>query len=141
MKTLAASLSLLALAAAVTTMSGCGQPYYAPAMDPHAAPIVPQAVNYRPGFGWVQSVILTPAMSSVRGGTATGASAHPAGTSATDKPEPPVGVPSSSAGRLNRLAIKMDAGGDIQYIDTDSNEFKQGTRVELTPDRMIRKVQ
>ena len=129
MKTLATSLSLLALAAAVATMSGCGQPYYAPAMDPHAAPIVPQAVNYRPGFGWVQSVVLTPAMSSVRGGTAT------------DRPEPPVGVPGSSAGRLNRLAIKMDVGGDIQYIDTDSNEFKQGMRVELTPDRMIRKVQ
>ena len=31
--------------------------------------------------------------------------------------------------------------GDIQYVDTDSNEFKQGMRVELTPDRMIRKVQ
>src|SRR5205807_9632814 len=107
MKPLAASLSLLAVAA----LAGCGQPYYAPAMDPHAAPIVPQATTYRPGFGWVQSVMLTPAMSSVSGGTATGASGHPAGTSATDKPEPPVGTPSSSAGRLNRLAIKMDAGG------------------------------
>ena len=88
----------------------------------------------------MQSVLLTPAMASVSGGTATGASAHPAGTSATDRPEPRVGVPSSSAGRLNRLAIKMDSG-EVQYVDTDSNEFKQGTRVELTPDRMIRKVQ
>ena len=137
MKTLSASLSLLVVAA----LSGCGAPAYAPAQDERAAPIVPQAVSYRPGFGWVQSVMLTPAMSSVSGGTATGASAHPAGTSATKNPEPPVGTPSSSAGRLNRLAIKMDAGGDMQYIDTDSNEFKQGTRVELTPDRMIRKVQ
>ena len=136
MKTLAASLSLLAVA----TLAGCGAPYYAPAMDERGAPIVPQATTYRPGFGWVQSVMLTPAMSSVTGGTATGASAHPAGTASTDRPEPRVGVPSSSAGRLNRLAIKMDAG-DIQYIDTDSNEFKEGTRVELTPDRMIRKVQ
>ena len=136
MKTLAASLSLLAVAA----LAGCGQPYYAPAMDPHAAPIVPQATTYRPGFGSVQSVMLTPAMSSAGGGTATGASGHPAGTSATDKPEPPVGTPSSSAGRLNRLAIRMDAGGGLQYIDTDSNEFQKGTRVELTPDRMIRKV-
>ena len=125
MKTLAASLSLVVVAA----LSGCGAPAYAPAQNERAAPIVPQAVSYRPGFGWVQSVMLTPAMSSVSGGTATGASGDPAGT------------PSSSAGRLNRLAIKMDAGGDIQYVDTDSNEFKQGTRVELTPDRMIRKVQ
>ena len=136
MKRLAIPLSILAVA----TVAACGQPYYAPAMDPHAAPIVPQAATYRPGFGWVDSVMLTPAMSSASGGTATGASAHPAGTSATDKPEPRVGTPSSSAGRLNRLAIRMDSGG-IQYIDTDSNEFPKGTRVELTNDRMIRKVQ
>src|SRR5438309_7098540 len=135
MKRLAIPLSILAVA-----LAGCGSPAYAPAMDPHAAPIVPQAMSYRPGFGTVQSVLLTPAMSSASGGTATGASAHPAGTSATDRPEPRVGVPSSSAGRLNRLAIKMDSG-EVQYVDTDSNEFKQGTRVELTPDRMIRKVQ
>jgi hypothetical protein len=138
MKTLAVSFSILAVAA----LAGCGAPYYAPAQNERAAPIVPQAVSYRPGFGWVQSVVLTPSpMGSASGGTATGASAHPAGTAATDRPEPRVGVPSSSAGRLNRLAIRMDAGGDIQYVDTDSNEFKQGMRVELTPDRMIRKVQ
>jgi len=138
MKRLAIPLSFLAVAA----VAACGAPYYAPAQDERAAPIVPQATTYRPGFGWVQSVVLTPSpMGSATGGTATGASAHPAGTSATDRPEPPVGTASNSAGRLNRLAIKMDAGGDIQYVDTDSNEFKPGTRVELTPDRMIRKVQ
>jgi hypothetical protein len=138
MKTIAASLSVLAVAA----LAGCGAPYYAPAQNERAAPIVPQAVSYRPGFGWVQSVGTSPSpMGGATGGTATGASGHPAGTSATDRPYPPVGSQSSAAGRLNRLAIKMDAGGDIQYVDTDSNEFQKGMRVELTPDRMIRKVQ
>jgi hypothetical protein len=56
------------------------------------------------------------------------------------RPEPPVGVPSSSSGRLVRLAIKMDSGGDLQYIDTDSSQFTKGTRVELTPDGMIKKL-
>ena len=72
--------------------------------------------------------------------SATGASGHVAGTSGTDRPEPPVGVPSSSGGRLVRLAIKMDAGGDLQYVDTDSDQFPKGTRVELTSNGMIRKL-
>ena len=137
MKTLVVSFSLVAVAA----LAGCAAPYYAPAQNERAAPIAPQAVNYRPGFGWVQSVVTSPSpMGGARGGTATGASAHPAGTAATDRPYPPVGSQSSSAGRVNRLAIKMDSG-EIQYVDTDTNEFKQGDRVELTSDRMIRKVQ
>ena len=74
------------------------------------------------------------------GGTATGASGHVAGTSGTERPEPPVGTPSSSSGRLVRLAIKMDAGGDVQYVDTDSSEFQKGMRVELTSDGMIKKL-
>ena len=111
------------------------------AVEAHAAPIVPQTAAYRAGTGVVQRVVLAPGpISSVSGGTATGASGHAAGTSATRQPEPPVGVPSNAAGRLTRLAIKMDAGGDLQYVDTDSAEFKEGTRVELTPDRMIRKL-
>jgi hypothetical protein len=126
MKTLVVSFSLLTVAA----LAGCAAPYYAPAQNERAAAIVPQAVNYRPGFGWVQSVVTSPSpIGSATGGTAT------------DRPYPPVGSQSSVAGRLNRLAIKMDAGGDIQYVDTDSNEFQHGTRVELTPDHMIRKVQ
>ena len=120
MKMLAASLSILAVAA----VTGCGSTR--PALD-HAAPIVPQNVSYRSGTGVVDNVLFTPApISSASGGTATGASGHPAGTSATD--------------RLVRLAIKMDSGGDIQYIDTDTNEFKKGDRVELTADHLIRKL-
>jgi hypothetical protein len=115
MKALAIALSILAVA----SVAACSAPFYAPAMDERGAPIASQPVNYRSGFGWVQSVATSPSpMGGATGGTATG-----------------------SAGRLNRLAIKMDAGGDIQYVDTDSNEFQKGARVELTPDRMIRKVQ
>ena len=135
MKRFAIPLSMLA----VLAVAACSEPAYRPAMDPHAAPIVPQASGYQPGTGLVVDRIVAPApMGASTGGTATGASGHPAGTSATDRPEPPVGQPSNSAGRLNRLAIRMD-NGVIQYLDTDSNEFQPGMRVELTPDRMIRK--
>jgi hypothetical protein len=135
MKTLAASLSILAVAA----VAACGAPYYAPAQNERGAPIVPQTTGYQPGTGLVVSKSAAPApMGGATGGTATGASAHPAGTSATDRPEPRVGEQSNSAGRLVRLAVRMDSG-EIQYVDTDSNEFQPGMRVELTPDRMIRR--
>jgi len=138
MKTLAIPLSILAAATLVACSSN---PAPAPSTISSAAPIVPQKVAYRPGTGVVENMLLTPGpISSVSGGTATGASGHAAGTSGTDRPEPPVGVPSSSSGRLVRLAIKMDAGGDLQYVDTDSSQFIKGTRVELTPDRMIKKL-
>ena len=138
MKTLAIPLSILAAA----TLAACSSnPAPAPSTISSAAPIVPQKVAYRPGTGVVQNVVLAPApISSVSGGTATGASGHVASTSANERPEPPVGVPSSSSGRLVRLAIKMDAGGDVQYVDTDSSQFTKGTRVELTPDHLIKKL-
>jgi outer membrane lipoprotein SlyB len=134
MKRIAIPVSILALAALGACSNTPNQSIAA-----HTAPIVPQNVAYRTGFGTVDSVVIAPSpMGASRGGTATGASSHPAGTSATDRPEPRVGTPSSSAGRLNRLTIRMD-DGSTQYIDTDSNEFPKGTRVELTPDRLIRK--
>jgi len=125
---------------AVASAAACSQPTVRPALD-QSAPIVPQAVSYRAGTGVIENVLLTPGpISGAAGGTATGASAHPAGTSATDRPNPPVGAQSNYAGRLNRLAIRMDSDHQIQYIDTDTNEFKKGDRIELTPDRMIRRV-
>jgi outer membrane lipoprotein SlyB len=138
MKRLAIPLSILAAATLVACSSNRSP---APSTISSAAPIVPQKVTYRPGTGVVQNVLLAPApISAVSGGTATGASGHVAGPSSTVRPEPPVGVPSSSSGRLVRLAIKMDSGGDLQYIDTDSSQFTKGTRVELTPDGMIKKL-
>ena len=138
MKTLAIPLSILAAATLVACSSN---PAPEPSTISSAAPIVPQKVAYRPGTGVVENVVLTPGpISAISGGTATGASGHVAGPSSTNQPEPQVGVPSSSSGRLVRLAVKMDAGGDIQYVDTDSSQFTKGTRVELTPDRLIKKL-
>ena len=131
----------LSILAAATLVACSSNPSPAPSTISSAAPIVTQQAAYRPGTGVVQNVVLAPGpLSSVSGGTSTGASGHVASTSANDRPEPPVGVPSSSAGRPVRLAIKMDAGGDLQYVDTDSNQFPKGTRVELTPDHMIKKL-
>lgn len=132
----------LSILAAATLMACSSNRAPAPSTISSAAPIVPQkAATYRPGTGVVQNVVLAPApISAVSGGTATGATGHVAGPSSTDRAEPPVGVPSSSSGRLVRLAIKMDSGGAIQYVDTDSSQFTKGTRVELTPDGMIKKL-
>jgi hypothetical protein len=138
MTKLALPLSILAAAgiAACTSPSSPQQPISAT-----AAPIVPQKVAYHPGTGVIQNVLLYPApLGSATGGTATGATGHVASTTANEQPEPRVGVPSSSTGRLVRLAIKMDSGGDIQYVDTDSSQFTKGMRVELTPDGMIKKL-
>jgi len=138
MTKLAVPLSILAAATLVACSSNRSP---APSTISSAAPIVPQKVTYRPGTGVVQNVVLAPApIASASGGTATGASGHVASTSANAQPEPRVGVPSSSSGRLVRLAIKMDSGGDLQYVDTDSSQFTKGTRIELTPDGMIKKL-
>ncbi|HYL89589.1 MAG TPA: hypothetical protein VEU32_12600 [Burkholderiales bacterium] len=134
MKRLALPLSFAALA-----LAACAEPAVQPAMAP-SAPIAPRQLSYAPGYGRVESVLLQETQSSVSGGTATGASGHPAGTSATDRPEPPVGVPSSSAGRGVRLGIRMD-DGTMQYIETDSDQYPKGTRVLLTSDHVIQKVQ
>jgi hypothetical protein len=138
MKSAAISLSLAALA-----LGACAEPTVQPAMsiaDSNTAPIISQNLAYNTGYGRVESVLFRDApQSSVSGGTATGASSHPAGTSATDRPNPPVGVPSNSAGRNVRLGIRMD-DGTMQYIDTDSDQYPKGTRVLLTSDHVIKKV-
>src|SRR6202008_4049624 len=76
MKTLAIPLSILAAA----TLGACSSnPAPAPSTISSAAPIVPQKVAYRPGTGVVENMLLTPGpISSVSGGTATGASGHAA---------------------------------------------------------------
>lgn len=130
------------LATAALALAACSEPAYRPAMssvDPNTAPVISQNMPYAIGYGRVESVLFRDApQSSVSGGTATGASSHPAGTSATDRPNPPVGQPSNAAGRNVRLGIKMD-DGTMQYIDTDSNDYPKGTRVLLTSDHLIKK--
>lgn len=138
MKRLAIPLSVTALA-----LAACAGPAVKPAMsiaDPNTAPIISQNLSYTTGYGRVESVLFRDApQSSISGGTATGASGHVAGTSANDRPEPPVGTPSNSAGRSVRLGIRMD-NGTMQYVDTDSDQYPKGTRVELTADHLIRKM-
>jgi hypothetical protein len=125
---------------AALMLTACAETVVKPAMDPTGAPIAGQPFAYTPGYGTVESVLLRAGpISGATGGTATGASAHPAGTSATDRPEPPVGVPSSSAGRGVRLGIRMQ-DGTLQYVDTDSDQFPKGTKVLLTSDHMVKKM-
>jgi hypothetical protein len=139
MKPVAISLSVATLA-----LAACAQPVVQPAMsiaDSNSAPIISQNLAYSTGYGRVESVLFRDApQSSVSGGTATGASGHVAGTSATDRPEPPVGTPSNAAGRNVRLGIRMD-DGTMQYVDTDSDQYPKGTRVLLTSDHVIKKAQ
>jgi hypothetical protein len=76
--------------------------------------IVSQQMPYKAGTGVVQSWAAAPS-------PAAGAS----------------GRVDPGSGML-RMAIKMD-DGTVQYVDTDSRDFPVGTRVELTPDRVIRR--
>jgi len=135
---------VISFSVATLALAACAQPVVQPAMsiaDSNSAPIISQNLAYSTGYGRVESVLFRDApQSSVSGGTATGASGHVAGTSATDRPEPPVGTPSNSAGRNVRLGIRMD-DGTMQYVDTDSDQYPKGTRVLLTSDHVIKKVQ
>ena len=110
MKKFAIPLSILAVAA----LGGC-MTYEAvrPANTFTTAPISGQPVAYRTGNGTVTKIGYSPSHTTAAAG----------GTS----------------GRLNRLTIRMDNGA-VQYVDTDSNDFRSGMRVELLPDRTIRPV-
>ena len=122
--------SLSILAGAV--LAACAQPSYRPALEP-AARIQPQPVAYNPGTGVIQNVTPAPVMGAAAAG----------GSAVTNRPQPPVGTEGSkgaATGGPMRLAIKMDRGGAIQYVDVDGAGFQKGMRVELTPDRMIRKL-
>jgi hypothetical protein len=74
--------------------------------------IVTNVIPYTPGNGVVQAVYAAPA-----GQPITPSSAEP----------------------MARLEIKMD-NGKIQYVDTTSRDFTRGSRVQLTEDRLIKKI-
>lgn len=137
MKRLAFPLSIVALA-----LAACAETPVLPAMSSVAssAPIATQTTQpYTTGYGRIEQVLLGEGpISAARGGTATGASGHPAGTSATDRPEPPVGQPSNASGRMVRYGVRM-TDGTLQWIDTDTSEFKKGDQVLLTSDHKIQK--
>ena len=96
---------------AAATLSACS----APPQQGGPAPgpkVVTNVHPYKAGTGVVQAVMPAPPATAAAGGSA----------------EP-----------LQRLEIKMDSGG-MQYVDTPSREFKKGTRVQLTEDKLIKKM-
>ena len=123
MKQLVIPLSLSILA--VATLGACSS--NRPADTFPRASIAAQPVAYTPGPGTITKISASPSYTSAAvGGTAVGGTS-PASPSSTVR----AGYP------LNRLVIRMDSGA-TQYIDTDSNDFRTGMRIEVLPDHTIR---
>ena len=101
---------LIPLAAVVLVLGACGTP----PQTPPARNIVTNVHPYMPGTGVIQAVYATPGAAST---AAAGSTAQP----------------------LQRLEIKMD-NGKIQYVDTTSRDFTRGSRVQLTEDRLIKRI-
>jgi hypothetical protein len=97
--------------AVIATAAALGACSSNPPQQP-APRIVTNVVPYTPGNGVVQRVFAAPL------GQAPNAPAEP----------------------MARLEIKMDNGGKIQYVDTASRDFTRGSRVQLTEDRLIKKI-
>jgi hypothetical protein len=96
---------------ALATLSACSTPPQTGGRAQSTPNIVTNVHPYQAGTGVVQAVMPAPT------GAAAGGSAEP----------------------MQRLEIKMD-NGRIQYVDTLSREFSKGTRVQLTEDKLIKKL-
>jgi hypothetical protein len=96
---------------ALAALSACSTPPQTGGPSQPGANIVTYVHPYRAGTGVVQAVM----------------------------PAPPTAAAGGSAEPMQRLEIKMD-DGRIQYVDTSSREFTKGTRVQLTEDKLIRKI-
>jgi len=127
MNKLAVTFSMLAVAAAGCTTIETPRPQAAAP----TATVVPQPVAYLAGTGVVQNVFPAPAPKSAVAGS----------SSTAKRTEPPTGTERYGTQGLNRLEIRMDRNGTMQYVDTDATDIQRGMRVELTPDHMIRKLQ
>jgi hypothetical protein len=129
MKQLAIPLSLVAVAA----LGGC-MTYEAtrPADTFPRASISAQPVAYVPGQGTITQVTASP---SYYGTAAAGTTAPRTSSIANSAGANISGAGSNAA--YKRLVIRMDSGA-TQYIDTDSNDFRTGMRVEVLPDHTIR---
>ena len=106
----------LSLAIAAGFLAGCANDMSSTSGLDKRPNIVAQPMPYKAGTGVVQSWAAAPS-------PAAGASGR------VD--------PSGGTGML-RLAITMD-DGTVQYVDTDSRDFPVGSRVELTPDHIIKR--
>jgi hypothetical protein len=115
MKKLAIPLSILAL----STLSACiTYEVDRPANTFTSAPIAGQPIAYQTGPGTIAKITASPSYSTSSAAGSTTAAVR-------------AGYP------FNRLVVRMDNGA-TQYVDTDSNDFRSGMRVELLPDRTIR---
>jgi hypothetical protein len=115
MKKLAIPLSVLAL----TSLGACvTYEVDRPANTFTSAPIASQPIAYQTGPGTIAKITASPSYVTT---SAAGATTAPVRA----------GYP------FNRLMVRMDNGA-TQFIDTDSNDFRSGMRVELLPDRTIR---
>jgi outer membrane lipoprotein SlyB len=115
---------------AVATLGACAS---RPADTFPRASIAPQPVAYHAGTGTITQVAASP---SYYGGNDAGRTA-PATSSAGGSAGANIGIARPSTA-YNRLTIRMDDGKTMQYLDTDSNEFRPGMRVELLPDHTIK---
>lgn len=82
--------------------------------------IATQELPYRAGQGVVIAAMQAPAPVNAAAGGSTAA------VSTTPAPY--------------RLAIRMDGGGVVQYVDVDNPDISVGSRVELGADRTIRRL-
>ena len=108
----------LVLSLAAAALAGCAgnEPGVSSTsgLDKHPN-IVAQQMPYKAGTGVVQTWAAAPS-------PAAGASGR---------------IDPSGSGTL-RLGIRMD-DGTMQYVDTDTRDFPIGTRVELTPEHIIKR--
>jgi hypothetical protein len=127
MKKLAIPLSVLAVA-----LAGCVTYDVQPANTFTSAAIAPNPIAWHTGTGVVSKITASPSYASSGATTTTTTTTTTAGAGSTtvQKTVRP-GYP------YNRLVVTMDNGA-VQYVDTDSNDFRSGMRVELMPDRTIR---
>jgi len=123
--TLIAAAGLAACASPETKTSATSGPPFAASVPKE------RSVDYRPGFGVVESISSAPTLSASAGQTAVRSPTSPSAVGAS-------GAPVTSSGEpLYRLAVRME-DGRLQYIDTDEN-YAVGTRIELLPERLIRR--
>jgi hypothetical protein len=96
------------------------------------ASIAPQPLAYYAGPGTITQVAASP---SYYGSAAAGTTA-PRTSSAANSAGANIGATAANSA-YKRLTIRMD-DGKMQYLDTDSNEFRTGMRVEVLPDHTLR---
>jgi outer membrane lipoprotein SlyB len=124
-KLIAIPLSIIAVA----TLGACAS---RPADTFPRASIAPQPVAYIAGTGTITQVAASPSYYGNDAGRTAPATSSAGGSAGAN-----IGIARASSA-YNRLSIRMDDGKTMQYVDTDSTEFRPGMRVQLLPDHTIK---